>query len=138
MVGDKVKTSDIIDVEINGTLTKCEVISIIERNDEQFVIYSTKDKETSNLYVSKLLENNGKFTLEDTDDKEVHDYVLKLISRKVKSISKANNSSLKEGLEKSPKRDDVITASSFGNTKVTENNIDSAIDIMKEWSEENK
>lgn len=132
------KKNDIIDVEINGVLRKCEVVSILEREDERFVIYSANDLDTSNLYVSKLVSSNGKESLEDTNDKEIQDYVLKLISRKVKSISIADDVTLKEGYKKSAKKNDIMTASSFGETKVTENNIDFAIDIMKEWSEENK
>lgn len=132
------KINDTIDVKIDGIIKKCLVLSILERDSEQFAIYSVNDSEESKLYVSKIISVNGKTELEDTNDREVLDYVLKLISQKVKSISSANIDTIKKSYEKSPKKDDIITASTFGNTRVTEKNMEDAINIMREWSEENK
>ncbi len=132
------KINDIIDVKIDGILKKCLVVSILERDNEQFAIYSVNDPEESKLYVSKIISVNGKTELEDTSDREILDYVLKLISQKVKSISLANKDTVKTSYENLPRKDDLITVGTFGNTRVTEKNMEDAINIMREWSEENK
>lgn len=132
------KIGDKIEVEINGTRILAEVVTFIEKEDKRFVIYVVSDKEESKLYVSEILLKDGLEILEETHDKEVIDYVLNLISHKVKFASSASKENMKACYESSPKRDDIITKSSFGNTKVTEKNMEDAINIMKEWKENNK
>lgn len=132
------KENDIIEVEINGVLTKAEVASILERKDERFVVYIVSSNNESKLYASKLIDNDGTYILEDINDLEIHEYILKLVSSKVKAISNASINNLKESYEESSKKEEVKSVSSLIGTRVNENNIGYTIDIMKEWSEENK
>lgn len=132
------KIGDKIEVEIDETKVLAEVVTFIEKNDKRFVIYAVSDKEESKLYVSEILLKDGLETLEETHDKEVIDYVLNLISHKVKFATSANKENMKACYESSPKRDDIITKSSFGNTKVTEKNMEDAINIMKKMADYDK
>lgn len=132
------KIGDKIEVEIDETKVLAEVVTFIEKNDKRFVIYAVSDKEESKLYVSEVLLKDGLETLEETHDKEVIDYVLNLISHKVKFATDASKENMKASYESSPKRDDIITKSSFGNTKVTEKNMEDAINIMKKMADYDK
>ncbi|MCX4249368.1 MAG: hypothetical protein OSJ65_06375 [Bacilli bacterium] len=132
------KIGDKIEVEIKGTKHSAEIVTFLEKNAKKYVIYVVSGNEESTLYVSEIVLNNGKEILASTEDKEVIDYVLKLISHKVKFATNASKENIKKGYESSPRRDDIITKSSFGNTKVTEKNMEDAINIMKEWKENNQ
>ncbi len=114
-------------------------ISLLEKENKRFVIYSTYDEktDTNKLYASAIEVKDGEEKLVDTDDKDILNHVLKLISQKVKSVTGASKENIKKSLESSPKRDDIITKSSFENTKVTEKNMEDAINIMKEWTKDN-
>lgn len=123
------KIDNTINVNMDGKLMSAEVLSTIEKENDKFLVYSVDKNGESNLYVSKIVEENDSFRLEDTNDREVEDYVLKLISNKVKSISTSD--------KKMSKKEDIINEYSIESTKVTEKNMEDAISIMKEWSENN-
>lgn len=134
------KENDLIEVEINGVLKRAQVVSILTKDNEHFCLYSVNEHEESSLYVSKIIEENGSTKLIDTNDSEIQNYVLRLISKKVKSIENANKNKreIKKYSQNSFISKDIINASTLENTKVTEKNMEDAINIMREWSEENK
>lgn len=132
------KIGEKINVKINGDLKSAEVVSILAKNDEKFVIYSVynESEDANSLYASKILETPNGITLIDVQDEYLLDYILKLISKEVRNVTGFN----KEPINNRPqelKPNDIPTKKTLENGRVTEETIEDTINIMKEWSELN-
>ncbi len=117
-VGDK--------IEIHSDKGGCslEVLAIITKNEEKFAVASTPgEADESAIHVLKIFSQEGREVLEETHDKEIIDYVLKIISNKVKDI--ANNVTQEDTGEYTPQ-------SSISSTPITLDNMEFAIDAMKQ------
>lgn len=111
-----------------------EIISIIERDDEKYAVLALENKDdTSDIHVAKIIDNGEDKTLEETNDNEIIDYVLKIISNKVKTYSDTSKDN-----QYKVNSNDVINRTNLGSTRVTEENMDIAIDIMKQLAGNNK
>lgn len=75
------------DIEIDGSLTKAELIDIIEYEGERYAVYFTENENnTDEIFVSKLIKDkDGYDEFVDVEDAKVKDYVMSIIHESINS-----------------------------------------------------